>query len=52
MKRVIKHVRSLFDFGESWKVDPTPGWIPFVFLIAIVPVMLILIVIAAWLWIG
>lgn len=41
---------STFDFKESNKVDPTHGWIPFVFLIAIVPVLLILMVLAGY-WI-
>ena len=36
------------DFKESDKVDPTHGWIPFVFLIAIVPVLLALIVLAGY----
>lgn len=39
---------SIFDFGDSARVDPTPGWIPFVFLIAIVFPMLALIVLAAY----
>ena len=50
MKRIIRHVRSWFDFGESWKVDPTPGWIPFVFVIAIFPPMLMLLIIVLWLF--
>lgn len=41
-----------FDFKESDKIDPTHGWIPFVFLIAIVPVLLALIVLAGYWIIG
>ena len=42
----IRKSWSIFDFGESNRVDPTPGWIPFVFLIAIVPLLLALILVA------
>ncbi len=45
MKRKLT---SIIDFGGSNKIDPTPGGIPFVFLIAIVFPMLMLIVIAAY----
>ena len=34
-------------FGESNEVDPTPGWIPFVFVIAIAIVFLIAFVVVA-----
>jgi hypothetical protein len=43
---------STYDFKESDKVDPTHGWIPFVFLIAIVPVLLALILLAGYWIIG
>ena len=39
---------STFDFKESDKVDPTHGWFPFVFLIAIVPILLALILVAGY----
>lgn len=34
-------------FGDSNKIDPTPGWIPFVFVIAIAVVFLIAFVVVA-----
>lgn len=34
-------------FGESNEIDPTPGWIPFVFVIAIAVVFLIAFVVVA-----
>ena len=43
---------STFDFKESVKVDPTHGWIPFVFLIAIVPVLLALMLVAGYFILG
>jgi hypothetical protein len=43
---------STFDFKESNKIDPTHGWIPFVFLIAIVPVLLGLMIVAGYLILG
>jgi len=39
---------SALDFEDSDEVDPTPGWIPFVFLIAIVPILLMLILVAGY----
>lgn len=41
-----------FDFRESNKVDPTHGWIPFVFLIAIVPILLGLMIVAGYMILG
>ena len=43
---------STYDFKESDKVDPTHGWIPFVFLIAIVPVLLALMLVAGYFILG
>lgn len=37
-----------FDFKDSNRVDPTYGWVPFVFLIAILPVLLALILLAGY----
>lgn len=43
---------STFDFKESDKVDPTHGWIPFVFLIAVVPILLGLMIVAGYMILG
>lgn len=48
VNRFLHRLYSLFDFGGSKDVDPTPGGIPFVFLIAIVPILLALIVVLAY----
>ena len=43
---------STFDFRESNQVDPTHGWVPFVFLIAIVPILLALMILIGYWVIG
>ena len=37
-------------FGESNEVDPTPGWIPFFFVIAFVAIFLSAFVVVAVFW--
>jgi len=44
----VPEPHSALDFEDSDEVDPTPGWIPFVCLIAIVPLLLALILVAAY----
>lgn len=48
VNRFLHKLYSVFDFGGSKDVDATPGGIPFVFLIAVVPIMLILILVFAY----
>lgn len=48
VNRFLHKLYSFFDFGGSKDADPTPGGIPFVFLIAIVPIMLILILVIGY----
>ena len=42
--------KNTSHFGDSNEVDPTPGWIPFVFVIAIAIVFLIAFVAVALFW--
>ncbi len=49
INRLLHRLYSLFDFGGSKDVDPTPGGFAFVALIAIVPVILLLILIVGYL---
>ena len=37
-------------FGESNEVDPTPGWIPFFFVIAFVAIFLSAFIVVALFW--
>jgi hypothetical protein len=48
VNRFLHRLYSLFDFGGSKDVDPTPGGIPLVFLIVIVPIMLAIILVIAF----
>lgn len=50
VNRFLHRFYSLFDFGGSKQVDPTPGAFPFIFLIAIVPIGLAVIVLLAYLY--
>ena len=48
VNRFLRQLYSIFDFGGSKDADPTPGGLPFVFLIAIVPILLALILIIGY----
>ena len=48
VNRFLHKLFALFDFGGSKDADPTPGGFPFVFLIAIVPILLALILIIGY----
>lgn len=50
VNKFLHRLLSMFDFGGSKRVDPTPGGIPFVALIAIVPILLFLILIAGFVY--
>lgn len=43
---------ATLDFKESSKIDPTHGWIPFALVMAIVPFILAVIIMAGYLIIG
>lgn len=42
----LHRLYSMLDFGGSKDADPTPGGIPFILLIAVVPILLALMVVA------
>ncbi len=48
VNRFLHKLYSLLDFGGSKDADPTPGGIPFIFLIAIVPILLALILVLGY----
>lgn len=52
VNRLLHKLYSLLDFGGSKDADPTPGGIPFIFLIAIVPVLLGLMIIGGLIYLA
>lgn len=49
----IQNLRpKVADFKESNKIDPTAGWIPFVLVIAVVPLFLMAIIIAGYFFVA
>jgi len=50
VNRLLHKLYSLFDFGGSKDVDPTPGGIPLVFLIVIVPILLAVILVLGYIY--